>query len=150
MIRAALPAQASTSGLIACCRDGHPTWNFGEGALIDCPKTLISNRYNKSVAMSWEGIRGQHMIRDVKDLSPDQKMAVESLLGRSVLEQETVSVRAFQPPAISDQGRQEIVGALRQYFAEVDAKRQPVSDREADDIIDEAMRNSRPGYRPHQ
>jgi predicted nucleic acid-binding protein len=45
-------------------------------------------------------------------------------------------------PAISDQGREEIVGALRQYFAGVDAKRQPVSAREADDIIDEAMRNS--------
>jgi orotate phosphoribosyltransferase-like protein len=89
------------------------------------------------------------MIRDVKDLSPDQKMAVESLLGRSVLEQETVSVQAFQPPAISDQERQEIVGALRQYFAEVDAKRQPVSDQEAGDTINEAMRNSRPGYCPH-
>jgi hypothetical protein len=86
----------------------------------------------------------------VKDLSPDQKMAVESLLGRSVLEQETVRVRAFQPPAISDQQRQEIVEALRQYFAEVDAKRQPVSAREAADIINEAMRNSRPGYRPHR
>jgi hypothetical protein len=83
------------------------------------------------------------MIRDVKDLSPDEKMAVESLLGRSVLEQETVSVQAFQPPAISDQRRQEIVGALRQCFAEVDAKRQPVSAREADDIIDEAMRDGR-------
>jgi len=83
------------------------------------------------------------MIRDVKDLSPDQKIAVESLLGRPVSEQETVSVQAFQPPAISDQRRQEIVGALRQYFAEVDAKRQPVSAREADDIINEAMRESR-------
>ena len=90
------------------------------------------------------------MIRDVKDLSPDQKMAVESLLGRPVLEQETVSVQAFQPPAISDRRRQEIVGALQQYFGEVDAKRQPVSDREADEIINEAMRNSRPGYGPHQ
>src|ERR1035441_5331255 len=90
------------------------------------------------------------MIRDVKDLSPDQKMAVESLLGRSVSEQETVSVRAFQPPAISDQPRQEIVEALRQYFAEVDAKRQPVSPEEASEIINEAMRNSRPGSRPRQ
>jgi L-lactate utilization protein LutC len=90
------------------------------------------------------------MIRDVKDLSPGQKLAVESLLGRPVSEQETVSVQAFQPPAISDQRRQEIVGALRQYFSEVDAKRQPVSAQEADDIINEAMRNSRPGYRPHQ
>ena len=90
------------------------------------------------------------MIREVKDLSPDQKMAVESLLGRSVSEQETVSVRAFQPPAISDQRRQEIVEALRQYFAEVDAKRQPVSAEEASEIVNEAMRNSRPGYRPRQ
>jgi hypothetical protein len=54
-----------------------------------------------------------------------------------------ISVQAFQPPATSDQRRQEIVGALRQYFAEVDTKRQPVSAREADDIIDAAMRNSR-------
>ena len=90
------------------------------------------------------------MIREVKDLSPDQKVAVESLLGRSVSERETVSVQAFQPPAISDQRRQQVVEALRQYFAEVDANRQPVSAEEGDDIISEAMRSSRPGYRPHQ
>ena len=90
------------------------------------------------------------MILDVKDLSPDQKMAVETLLGRPVSEQEIVSVQALQPPAISDQRRQEIVEALLQYFAEVDAKREPVSAEEADDIINEAMRNSRPDYRPHQ
>ena len=77
-------------------------------------------------------------------------MAIETLLGRPVSEQETVSVQAFQPPVISDQRRREIVEALRQYFAEVDAKRQPVSAEEADDIINEAMRSSRPGYRPHQ
>ena len=90
------------------------------------------------------------MIRNVKDLSPDQKIAVESLLGRPVSEQETVSVQAFDPPAISDQRRQEIAEALRQYFAEVDAKRQPVSAEEADDILNEAMRSSRPDYRPRQ
>ena len=90
------------------------------------------------------------MIRDVKDLSPDQKTAVETLLGRPLSEQETVSVQAFQPPTISDQRRREIVEALQQYFAEVDAKRLPVSAEEADDIINEAMRNSRPGYRPRQ
>jgi hypothetical protein len=77
-------------------------------------------------------------------------MAVESLLGRPISEHETVSVQAFQPPAVSDRRREEIVEALRQYFAEVDAKRQPVSAEEADDIINEAMRSSRPGYRPHQ
>ena len=90
------------------------------------------------------------MIHEVKDLSPDQRLAVESLLGRPVSEQETVSVQAFQPPAVSVQRRQEIAEALRSYFAEVDAKRQPVSPDAASGIIDEAMRDSRPGYRPRQ
>ncbi len=90
------------------------------------------------------------MIHEVKDLSPDQKLAVESLLGRPVSEQEAVSVQAFQPPAISRRRRQEIAEALRRYFAEVDAKRQPVPADVAGGIIDEAMRDSRPGYRPRQ
>jgi hypothetical protein len=90
------------------------------------------------------------MIRDVKDLSPDQKMAVEGLLGRPVSAQETVSIQVFRPPAVSDQRRQEIVEALRQYFAEVDTNRQPVSAEEAGEITNEAIRTSRPGYRPRQ
>ena len=35
------------------------------------------------------------MIHKVKDLSPDQKMAIESLLGRSVAEDEAISIRAI-------------------------------------------------------
>ena len=51
---------------------------------------------------------------------------------------------------MSDQRRQEVVESLRQYFAEVDSKRPPVSAEETDEIVNEAMRDSRPGYRPHQ
>lgn len=35
------------------------------------------------------------MIHKAKDLSPDQKMAIESLLGRSVAEDEAISVRVL-------------------------------------------------------
>jgi hypothetical protein len=35
------------------------------------------------------------MIHSVKDLSPDQKLAIESLLGRPVSEDEQVSVRTL-------------------------------------------------------
>ncbi len=35
------------------------------------------------------------MIHSVKDLSPDQKLAIESLLGRPISEGEQVSVRAL-------------------------------------------------------
>jgi hypothetical protein len=42
------------------------------------------------------------MIHSVKDLSPDQRVAIESLLGRPVLEQEQISVRAVPVPPAPD------------------------------------------------
>ena len=88
------------------------------------------------------------MIRNAKDLSPDQKAAIESLLGRRVLEDEAISVRAIEPPSLSDEHRREVLSGLEEYFAKVDAQRQPVSSEEADAIIDEAIRSVRPNYRP--
>jgi hypothetical protein len=90
------------------------------------------------------------MIRYARDLSPDQKTAIEGLLGRRVLEHEAISVRAVEPPALSDQRRQELAEELKKYFAEVDSRRNPGSAEEADEILTEAIRSSRPGYRPHQ
>jgi len=90
------------------------------------------------------------MIRAAKGLSPDQKTAIESLLGRRVLEDEEISVRAICPPALSEQRRKELIEELKKYFAEADARRQPGSAEQADEILDEAMRSVRPGYRPHQ
>jgi hypothetical protein len=37
------------------------------------------------------------MIHKAKDLSPDQKTAIESLLGRTVAEDEAISIRTFTP-----------------------------------------------------
>ena len=89
------------------------------------------------------------MIRNAKDLSPDQKTAIESLLGRRVLEDEAISIRAIEPPALSEERKHELAGQLKKYFSEVDARRMPGSPEEAEDIIDEAMRSVRPGYRSH-
>jgi hypothetical protein len=90
------------------------------------------------------------MICNAKDLSPDQKAAIESLLGRRVREGEALSVRTFEPATVPHERKLAIAAELRRYFAEVDAARRPVSDEEADDIITEAMRSVRPGYRPNQ
>jgi hypothetical protein len=88
------------------------------------------------------------MIRNAKDLSPEQKTAIESLLGRRLVESEDISVRAFEPSPVSDRRRLEIADDLRKYFAEVDANRKDVSDEEAEEIINEALRSSRPNYQP--
>ena len=90
------------------------------------------------------------MIRSAKDLSADQKAAIESLLGRRVLENEAISVRAIEPPALSDKRRQELAEELSEYFAEVGARRKPGSAEEAEEILTEAIRGTRPGYRPHR
>ncbi len=37
------------------------------------------------------------MIRNAKDLSPDQKLAIEGVLGRAISEDECVSVRTLNP-----------------------------------------------------
>ena len=59
-------------------------------------------------------------------------------------------VRTFEPATVSHERKLEIANDLRKYFAEVDASRKPVSEEEAEDVITEAMRSVRPGYRPHQ
>lgn len=90
------------------------------------------------------------MICNANDLSPDQKAALETLLGRRVQDSEAVSVRTFEPAVVSHERKLEIANELRKYFAEVDASRRPVAHEEAEDIITEAMSSVRPGYRPHQ
>jgi hypothetical protein len=89
------------------------------------------------------------MIHKAKDLSPGQKMALESLLSRAISEQDEISIRLLQPPpGVSPERRQEILEALRPYFGQVDAQRQAGSPQEADDIINEALRSTRREYRP--
>ena len=88
------------------------------------------------------------MIHNAKGLSPDQKTVIEGLLGRRVLESEEISIRAIQPLPLSDERRAEILSGLQAYFTKVDSQRQPVSPEEADAIINEALRSTRPNYRP--
>ena len=64
-----------------------------------------------------------------------------------MLDDEAISIRAIEPPALSDQQRQEQTADLRKYFSEVDARRKPGSPEAAEEILTEAIRSSRLGYR---
>ena len=93
------------------------------------------------------------MLHHVKDLSPDQRRAVENLLGRSVADDELVSIKSIRPaailpPQLSPEERVEALDRLRRYFAKVDSQRRPVSEAEEEEIINEALRSTRPNYRP--
>lgn len=90
------------------------------------------------------------MIHRAKDLTPDQRLLIEHLLGRRVLEEEAISVRAFEPPALSDESRREVARRLEQYFAALDGQREPGLPAEAEELIAEAIRTARPGFRSHK
>lgn len=85
-----------------------------------------------------------------KDLSPEQRAAIESLLGRTVSENEAITIRAYEPPVLAPERRDELIGGLKAYFADLDASRQPTAPDEADEVFEDAMRQTRPNYRSHR
>jgi hypothetical protein len=87
------------------------------------------------------------MTHSVKDLSVEQKSAIESLLGRPVSDDEKIEVTIVRSKLTAEQ-RAAALENLNRYFAHVDAHRQPVSEEEEEEIINEAIRSVRPNYRP--
>lgn len=87
------------------------------------------------------------MVLNIKDLSRAKRAALETLLDRPVRDSEVVSLNLFEQVTVTPEQRAEIVNAFEQYFARVDALRNPVSDEEAEQIINEALQYVRPAYR---
>ena len=91
------------------------------------------------------------MLYPVKDLSPEQKQAVEKLLGHPVAENETLSIKSLDPTThipttLSPAERIAAMRALDERFA---ARPMPeVSPEEEDDLVREAFRSTRADCRP--
>ena len=93
------------------------------------------------------------MVHRIKDLSPEDVRTVENLLGCSMAEDDFVSIRAIRPSAIVSprlpmEEREKAIRRLQGCFAKIDAQRKTISDAEEEAIIDEALRSTRPNYRP--
>jgi hypothetical protein len=91
------------------------------------------------------------MLYQVKDLSPEQKRAAEILLGRPVSENEAVSIKSLGPTTIipsklSAEDRIEALRAMDERFTK--ANRPAVGEEEEEAIVNEALRSTRPNYRP--
>jgi hypothetical protein len=91
----------------------------------------------------------QSALYGARALPPPVRSVLEELLGRALDDSETISIRAYQPhesPSLEQQ--QALACDLRRHLAEVDEKSKDVPESEQDEIIDEAIRSVRPGYRP--
>ena len=91
------------------------------------------------------------MLYQVKDLSPEQKKAAEILLGHPVSDDEVVSIKSLGPSTIipsklSPEERIEALRALNERFGR--GVRPDVSEDEEASAANEALRSTRPNYRP--
>jgi hypothetical protein len=91
------------------------------------------------------------MLYQVKDLSPEQKWAAEILLGQPVSDDEAVSIKNLGPSTIipsklSSEERLEALRALNERFAET--PHPDAGENEEEAAVNEALRSSRPNYRP--
>jgi hypothetical protein len=69
-------------------------------------------------------------------------------LGRALSDEEAIGIQTYLPHEAPSPDRQRALAeALRQHFAEIDEKAKNVPDDEAEEILEEAIRSVRPGYR---
>jgi hypothetical protein len=91
----------------------------------------------------------QSSLHSARKLPLPVRTALEQLLGRALNDNEAISVRAYQPheaPAMEEQAA--IAEELRHYFAGIDERATDIPDIEQEEILDEAIRSVRPGYKP--
>jgi hypothetical protein len=88
-------------------------------------------------------------IHKAEDLSGAVRSVLEYLLGRPLEADEEISIMAFRPhePA---QGpvRDQLAQRLNEQINTMAERASHASDDELDEILDDAMRSTRPGYRP--
>ena len=85
---------------------------------------------------------------NVRDLSPEARQVVEQLLGRPLEENEQISLHAYKvSEEPSSAAKQEALRDLRALWARADEKTKDIPEEEWEEIVDEAMRSVRPGYR---
>jgi hypothetical protein len=87
------------------------------------------------------------LIHKANELKPATRAALKAELGRSLGDDEDVSIMAFAPhdPPI-DEARLEAGRKLEDYFAKIDSRRPGEPHEEAEAALKEALTKARKGY----
>jgi hypothetical protein len=88
------------------------------------------------------------LIHKARELKPQLRAAVEAELGRSLKDDEDVSIMAFAThEAPTGEARSRAGQKLETYFKKIDKQTANVTDEEAEAALQEALKQVRPGYR---
>ena len=91
----------------------------------------------------------QSSLHSARKLPQPVRIALEQLLGRTLSDNEAISVRAYQPhEAPSPDQQRHLTDELRRHFAKIDEKAKDIPESEQEEILGEAIRSVRPDYRP--
>ncbi len=94
---------------------------------------------------------GNVLIHKASELKPQMRAAVEAELGRSLRDDEEVSIMAFEPhEAPTGEVRREAARGLQQHFNRIDPRTKDIPNEEMEDALNEALRSVRPGYRERE
>jgi len=88
------------------------------------------------------------MILRSEELSASQRLAVELLLGRKVMEAERISMLSLTGSVPSDEDRKAAGESLRELFARPRNPQPGITDEEKEAAFVEAMRSVRPSFTP--
>jgi hypothetical protein len=91
------------------------------------------------------------LIHKASELKAETRVALEAELGRSLQDDEEVSIMAFVPHAAPTGGAHtEAAHKLQDHFNRIDQKLKGALEEEAEEALGEAIRNVRPGYRERE
>ena len=91
------------------------------------------------------------LIHKARELKPQTRAAVEAELGRSLKDDEDVSIMAFEAhEAPSGEARSQASQKLENYFKRIDKRTVTVTEEDAESALQEALKKARPGYREEE
>ena len=91
------------------------------------------------------------LIHRASELRTETRAALEVELGRSLQDDEEVSIMTFVPHAApTGEAHKEAGRNLQDHFHRIDQKLKGASPQQTEEALDEAIRNVRPGYRERE
>jgi hypothetical protein len=85
-----------------------------------------------------------HSVHRASDLHRDERLLVERWLGRSLSDDETISVNAYRPhPAPEGDKREALRREIVSQAREIGSRAQGIAENEVDALLDAAFRDTR-------
>jgi hypothetical protein len=118
------------------------------GAQRPLPTQCFQDVLNSEEGVGEVEIMPNVLIHKASELKAQTRVVLEAELGRSLQDDEEVSIMAFSPRAApTGEARREAARKLQEHFNRIDQKLKEAPEEEVEAALNEALRSVRPRYR---